>query len=207
MTDGCGLINRSALLFITKRVPYSSLPTAVQGRIGGAKGLWVLHPTDDDLEPKIWIRPSQLKINLEGDERVHRIFDLLRPSHPAQTEARYQLSEQSILCLSSNGIPDEMFVSLLIEGLEETVKPLLDWDQSGSMVSLWRAVNNSGNVSGSRKQRIAGGKSRVLGFVDREREDADEEEAADADTDTMATSSRSGRDVGGGMVFDAPVFI
>ncbi|KAJ7511698.1 RNA dependent RNA polymerase-domain-containing protein [Mycena galericulata] len=198
MTDGCGFINRSALLAITKRVPYNNLPTAVQGRIGGAKGLWVLHPTDEDADPKIWIRDSQRKIILEGDERVHRIFDLLRASHPPQTETRYHLSEQSIMCLSANGIPDDVLVALLNTGLEETVKPLLDWDDSGSMVALWRAVNSSGNVSGSRKQRIAGAKSRVLGFADREREEVDEE-GGEADTaDSMATSNRSGRDVGGG---------
>ncbi|KAJ7508353.1 RNA dependent RNA polymerase-domain-containing protein [Mycena galericulata] len=199
MTDGCGFINRSALLAITKRVPYNNLPTAVQGRIGGAKGLWVLHPTDEDEEPKIWIRDSQRKIILEGDERVHRIFDLLRASHPPQTETRYHLSEQSIMCLSANGIPDGVLVDLLNTGLEETVKPLLDWDGSSSMVALWRAVNSSGNVSGSRKQRIAGAKSRVLGFADREREEVVDEEGGEADTpDSMATSSRSGRDVGGG---------
>ncbi|KAJ7760095.1 RNA dependent RNA polymerase-domain-containing protein [Mycena maculata] len=199
MTDGCGFINRSALLFITKQVPYNSLPTAVQGRIGGAKGLWVLHPTDTDAAPKIWIRDSQLKIKLEGDHRVHRIFDLLRASHPAQTEARYQLSEQSILCLSSNGIPDDVFVELLQKGLEEIVKPLLAWDGQRAMVALWRSINNSGNVSGSRTQRIAGSRSRVLGFRDRDRDEVvDEEEAADIDIDTLAASSRSGRDIGGG---------
>ncbi|KAJ7696817.1 RNA dependent RNA polymerase-domain-containing protein [Mycena rosella] len=198
MTDGCGFINRSALLLITKIVGYNSLPTAVQGRIGGAKGLWVLHPTDQDPNPKIWIRDSQLKIRLQGDHRVHRIFDLLRASHPSQTEARHELSEQSILCLSSNGIPDDVLASLLVEGLEQSVKPLLDWGV-GAMPSLWRAVANAGNVSGSRLQRIAGSRSRVLGFRDREPAELDgETETAATDRDDLAASNHSGRDNGGG---------
>ncbi|KAJ7144770.1 RNA dependent RNA polymerase-domain-containing protein [Mycena crocata] len=188
MTDGCGFINRSALLAITHKLNYSSRPTAVQGRIGGAKGLWVLHPKDTDLQPKIWIRDSQRKIHLQGDYDIHRIFDLLKASHPSQTEGRQELSEQSILCLSFNGIPDEM-------GWKRTVKPLLNWAPD-AMVSLWRAVNAGGNVSGSRIQRIAGSKSRVLGFQDRERE----QEAEVVDADDLPTSNRSGRNRGGGPI-------
>ncbi|KAJ7631701.1 RNA dependent RNA polymerase-domain-containing protein [Mycena polygramma] len=194
MTDGCGFINRSGLLSITKRIGYASLPTAVQGRIGGAKGLWTLHPKDEDEEPKIWIRDSQLKIKLRGDHRVHRIFDLLRASHPSQTESRERLSEQSILCLSSNGIPQEMLVSLLLKGLEQTVKPLLNWNPD-AMALLWRTISGSGNVSGSRLQRIAGSKSRVLGFRDREPDELyDGEPEPDGETEL----NRSGRDLGGG---------
>ncbi|KAJ6479270.1 RNA dependent RNA polymerase-domain-containing protein [Mycena vitilis] len=191
MTDGCGFINRSGLLSITKRLGYASLPSAVQGRIGGAKGLWTLHLSDEDDEPKIWIRDSQLKIKLRGDHRVHRIFDLLRASHPSQTESRERLSEQSILCLSSNGIPQEMLVSLLLKGLEQTVKPLLNWNPD-AMALLWRTISASGNVSGSRLQRIAGSKSRVLGFRDRE---PDELYDGEAESDDETGSNRSGRDL------------
>ncbi|KAJ7469578.1 RNA dependent RNA polymerase-domain-containing protein [Mycena latifolia] len=197
MTDGCGFINRSALLSITKTVGYASLPTAVQGRIGGAKGLWILHPTDEDASPRIWIRDSQVKIRLQGEHRVHRIFDLLRASHPSQTEARHKLSEQSILCLSSNGIPDDVLVRLLVDGLEQTVKPLLDWG-TGAMPTLWRAVGNAGSVSASRLQRIAGSKSRVLGFRKRDSEKLDEEPDTTAMDIDSSASVRSGRDNGGG---------
>ncbi|KAJ7238761.1 RNA dependent RNA polymerase-domain-containing protein [Mycena haematopus] len=197
MTDGCGWMNHSALLLITRRVGYASLPTAVQGRIGGAKGLWTLHPDDADEKPKIWIRDSQLKIKLSGDLRVHRIFDLLRPSRPSQTESRERLSEQSILCLSHNGIPDDVLVSLLVKGLEATVNPLLIW-APGAMVSLWRAIDRTGNVSGTRVQRIAASKSRVLGFRDREPDEVEGQvEAAGMDT-TAAISNRPGRDNAGG---------
>jgi hypothetical protein len=151
-----------------------------------------LHPDDEDDDPKIWIRASQLKIHLRGDLRVHRIFDLLRASRPSQTEVRRHVSEQSILCLSSNGIPDDILVTLLIQGLEQTVKPLLNW-APGAMGLLWCAINGTGNVSGSRLQRIAWSKSRVLGFRDRKPEELDGVVVADAEL------RRSGRNKGGGM--------
>jgi hypothetical protein len=44
MTDGCGYISGAALTTIMRVMKYSSRPTAVQGRIAGAKGMWVLHP-------------------------------------------------------------------------------------------------------------------------------------------------------------------
>lgn len=161
------------------------------------QGLWTLHPSDPGDEPRIWIRPSQLKINLRGDLRVHRIFDLLKASRPSQTETRERLSGQSILCLSSNGIPDEMLVSLLRNGLEQTVKPLLNWAPD-ALPSLWRTINGAGNVSGSRLQRIAGSKSRVLGFRNWDPDEEDEEEEMDIDSET--TSNRTGREKGGGML-------
>jgi hypothetical protein len=159
--------------------------------------MWTLHPTDEDPEPKIWIRESQLKIKLRGDLKVHRIFDLLRPSRASPTESRHMLAMQSILCLSYNGIPDDLLISLLVDGLEATVRPLLDWSPAG-MVPLWIAINKAGNVSGSRLQRIAGSRSRVLGFRNRDREDGDTE-AATNDSEVVVTSSSSGRDHGGSM--------
>ncbi|KAJ6457272.1 RNA dependent RNA polymerase-domain-containing protein [Mycena sanguinolenta] len=197
MTDGCGFMNHSALLLIKKSVGYDRLPTAVQGRIGGAKGLWTLHPHDMDETPKIWIRHSQLKIILSSDHRVHRIFDLLRASCPSPTETHERLSEQSIQCLSHNGTPPEVLSSLLVEGLEANIKPLLDW-APGAMVSLWRAIDRVGSVGGTRVQRIAGAKSRVLGYRDREPDEVEGQPEVE-DIDTSATiSSRSGRDQVGG---------
>lgn len=118
---------------------------------------------------------------------------MLRASRPSQTDGRARLSEQSILCLSHNGIPDDVLASLLVAGLEATVKPLLNW-APGAMGLLWRAVEGMGSVAGTRMQRIVGSKSRVLGFRDRE----PDEVVGDAELVDTVTSSRSGRDRGGG---------
>ena len=89
MTDGCGFINRTALTLIARRftLPHG-MPTAVQGRVAGAKGMFMLHPYDRHPEPRVWIRDSQNKIKLPKLERWHRILDLLKfaqpVSHPLQ---------------------------------------------------------------------------------------------------------------------------
>ena len=81
MTDGCGLINRSALRAIQRSRGLSEMPTAVQGRIAGAKGLWVLDPDDMERAPRIWIADSQVKIKYSDEDLAtpdRRVFDLLR---------------------------------------------------------------------------------------------------------------------------------
>ncbi|CAK5280827.1 unnamed protein product [Mycena citricolor] len=211
MTDGCGFINQAGFRIIAARLDYPTPPTAVQGRIGGSKGLWTLHPSNADAEPKIWIRASQRKIRLEGSRREHRIFDLLRASHPPASETRESLSEQSILCLSHNGVPDEVFVKLMLDGLAGSVEPLLDWTP-GSRAALWRAVEKSGNVSNSRLQRFAGSQSRVLGLRGRDPEESvendetgesslaveDDDEKDDYDDDNPRSLAEDGRDLAGG---------
>ncbi|KAK0234147.1 RNA dependent RNA polymerase-domain-containing protein [Armillaria fumosa] len=165
MTDGCGFINESALSSLTKLLGRSVMPTAVQGRIAGSKGLWIRHPSDFDEEYKIWIRPSQKKINYERLDHSHRILDVVCVGYPSSSST---LSAQSILNLSFNGVPDAVLVELLKEGLARTVDPLIEKKGRFSDVSLWTAVNQAGGVSSARIQRLAGGLARVLGYTRRE---------------------------------------
>ncbi|KAG7451867.1 uncharacterized protein BT62DRAFT_881368 [Guyanagaster necrorhizus] len=165
MTDGCGFINESALRSITKLLGLSVMPTAVQGRIAGSKGLWTRHPSNFDEEHKIWIRPSQKKINYEQLDYCHRILDIVSVGNPSASST---LSSQSILNLSFNGVPDAVLTELLKEGLERTVDTLTEKKGRLSDVGLWTAVNQAGGVSAARMQRLAGGLARVLGYTRRE---------------------------------------
>jgi RNA-dependent RNA polymerase len=187
MTDGCGFINGAALLIISKHMNLPNRPAAVQGRIAGAKGLWCLNPYDRDPKdpPKIWIRKSQRKIDLgpfSQLDRSHRIFDLVAPS---RTWTSGRLSMESIITLSHNGVPDDVFISLMREGLEDKIENLTNWTRPNAMAFLWHAIDNSGNVSGSRIQRHALGVSRALGLkgrdYGRQKEDV-REDANDPDT-------------------------
>jgi len=194
MTDGCGFINRAAAINIRRKLNLAYRPTAVQARIKGAKGLFIIHPTDTDPEPKIWIRKSQDKMMyLYPLDRGHRILDLL-------TISRYSppitLSRQSILNLSHNGIPDETLIELLTKGLMDEVKPLMDWSSPQAMISLWYAINRIGGVTGSRTQRQVAGKSRAIGLQGREWGHADVGMGDDnADTQDLEVATRvcSGR--------------
>ncbi|KAI0673977.1 RNA dependent RNA polymerase-domain-containing protein [Trametes maxima] len=173
-TDGCGYMNAAALSLIGKRMGYESMPTAVQGRIAGAKGLWMLHPRERNPQgdPKIWIRNSQHKILLEhvdGQLRLaHRTFDLLAPPRVTQPS---RLSRLTILNLSHNKVPTSVFIDLMRSALDEEVRALTQWTHPQDMQLLWKTVDRVGRVTGSRIQQFALGASRALGLSGRIRED------------------------------------
>ncbi|KAJ7603642.1 RNA dependent RNA polymerase-domain-containing protein [Mycena polygramma] len=161
MTDGCGFLNRAAALTISARLKYERLPVAYQGRIAGSKGMWILHPSDESPEPKIWIRDSQKKIQLSRLLRAHRIFDLLAVSTSSSSS---HLSAQSIIILANNGVPASVFCALQEQGLRDVITPLMDWKRPNATAYLWNAINDVSNVTRSRLQRLAAGASRALGF-------------------------------------------
>jgi hypothetical protein len=169
MTDGCGFLNHAALQGIVQTVGYDSIPAGIQGRIGGSKGFFILHPNDTSIEPKIWIRDSQKKIQ-NGNDRAHRILDLLCASQSSPPAA---LTQQSILNLFANGVNAELLVRLMEQGLEEEVAPLLNWDKPHATLVLHDAISKCGGVSGVRTQRIAYSLNRVLGFSGRDWHDDD----------------------------------
>ena len=138
-TDGCGWMNNAALSAIARQMGLEERPTAVQGRFGGAKGLWVLHPRDQSPIPKIWIRESQVKINLDLNNLhpAHSIFDLLAPPRVTLPS---RLSRLTILNLTHNGVLKETFVELMKETIEAEVKPLLQWTGLKAMALLWKAI-------------------------------------------------------------------
>ncbi|KAJ8455635.1 hypothetical protein ONZ45_g18889 [Pleurotus djamor] len=181
MTDGCGFINREALIKMKAVLPGLEFPpSAIQARIAGAKGVWVLHPTDTSDRPRIWIRPSQNKIKLPRPfDRAHRILNLLSTAHPMKP---CSLSLQSILNLSHNGVSNEVLAAKLEEGLQEVVRPLMDWTRPHAMLFLYDAVSRIGSVGNSRAARLAQASSRALGLTGRDRA-VIEEEAAHGDDD------------------------
>ncbi|KAH7911585.1 RNA dependent RNA polymerase-domain-containing protein [Hygrophoropsis aurantiaca] len=168
MTDGCGFINGAALTRIMRLMKYPTRPTALQGRIAGSKGLYLLHP--DPLEQiadgpaKIWIRDSQNKINLgsvQQFDRAHRIFDLLSPSRVTSPS---RLSSQTLTNLSYNGVPDNVLKLLMASGLREEISQLMQWTGENAMICVWRAVEKAGHVVFTRLRRRIAGQSRALGL-------------------------------------------
>ncbi len=176
MTDGCGFINQAALVAINIRINKASLPVAIQGRIAGAKGLWLLHPNDDSSEYKIWIRDSQNKIKFPKLDRAHRIFELVAASQPSTS---ISISRQSIVNLSYNGVPDKILMAYLEKGLTEEIEPLVNWDRPKAALHLWYAINTTGAVARTRLARVTAGISRALGLTRRQWKDADDGEVED----------------------------
>lgn len=189
LTDGCGFINGAALTLIARRIGLSSRPTAVQGRVAGSKGLWILHGEDrSPMEPpRIWIRDSQRKIKLPSLESgsAHVIFDLV--SQSTRITVPGHLNSQTITNLVENGVHPEVFQELMRAGLTEVYTSLTQWDGPGAMPLLWNAINSMGSVTRTRLLRIAHGLSRAIGLANRfemDREgDGDDSEDEDPSLD------------------------
>ena len=164
LTDGSGFINEAALTAIYRSgiVPLTHRSSAVQARIGGAKGMWMQHPNDTSLTPYIWVRPSQTKIKHPSPLcRAHRILELLSPEHVTMPS---HLSMQTINNLSHNGVPHTVFTALIKTELEALIKPLMDWQHSHSMVTVAKFVHQAGRIGGARLQRVAGSSIKALGL-------------------------------------------
>ncbi|KAI7868277.1 RNA dependent RNA polymerase-domain-containing protein [Spinellus fusiger] len=130
MTDGCGIISWAAMHKIMAIEGAEALPCAIQGRIGGAKGIWILPPVlDFNSGEWIEIRHSQNKFKtgiVQADmntDPLHYTFDLVKRSiciYPAS------LNTQFIQCLSSGGVPAEVFVTLLQNYIRRLVSMITD---------------------------------------------------------------------------------
>ncbi|KAK0711886.1 RNA dependent RNA polymerase-domain-containing protein [Lasiosphaeris hirsuta] len=76
MNDGIGRMSRGVARKIRDSLGLTDLPTAVQGRIGSAKGMWIMcvqHTSDE-----IWIEtyPSQRKWECTEDDPLHRTLEI-----------------------------------------------------------------------------------------------------------------------------------
>ncbi|KAJ6628702.1 RNA dependent RNA polymerase-domain-containing protein [Mycena sp. CBHHK59/15] len=186
MTDGAGLINKAGLRLIYNRVEdMDAWPTAIQCRVLGAKGLLVMHPTDTHETPRIWLRPSQIKVkHTNCRDPTLRTIDLLRTSH-AKTQCR--LSVETIINLAENGVPASEFIKLVEVALANLVTPLITWEGQDAMELLWCAVARSGGVMTSRLARKETVLARLKGYMERdnaELEDEDEEGTNEQPTST-----------------------
>ncbi|KAF8913977.1 RNA dependent RNA polymerase-domain-containing protein [Gymnopilus junonius] len=176
MTDGAGKINLWSLKQIRHRLGWEDTPSAIQTRIFGTKGLLVNERGNPEECAIVWVTPSQRKIQFPGGtsiDRAHRIIDVLRSSH---TKSPCRLSVETIMCLADNGVTKKVFLDLLHKGLEELVKPLLDWDSPDSMRELWCNVRRLGGVMAARRAREEAGRARVKGYSEREAEEIEIED-------------------------------
>lgn len=185
MTDGAGLINKAGLRLIYDRVEMDSWPTAIQCRVVGAKGLLVMHPTDVHETPRIWIRPSQIKVKHprwdDPRDPTLRTVDLLRSSS-AKTQCR--LPVETIINLAENGVPARAFIKLVEEALVNVVTPLITWEGTEAMPKLWWAVARAGGVMSSRLARKETILARVKGLSERDSGDLENEEEESNDQPT-----------------------
>lgn len=218
MTDGAGLINRSALRSLVNMFEWNHWPTATQVRVNGSKvdafrfvfcyfwfsdyflcrqGLLVLDPDDSSDEPTIRLRPSQVKIQYDPSlpiDPARLTIDVLTTSHAGQ---HCFLSTQTIMNLFSNDVPAFAFLQLLEKGLDDLRTVLMDWEGLDAMTRLWCAVYRIGRVMSKRGAREDPALARVKGHApqwktDTVDDDDDDEQEIDKQEAQSAIDEHSG---------------
>lgn len=77
MNDGIARMSPAVARSIRKRLGLSTIPSAVQGRLGSAKGMWIIDVTDTSDD--VWIEtfPSQRKWDMDWDkDPEHRTLEI-----------------------------------------------------------------------------------------------------------------------------------
>lgn len=151
MTDGCGIISPSAMKMIMGCQATDELPCAIQGRIAGAKGIWIIAPDLDFTSGNyIEIRKSQDKFKTGlpqedlGLDPLHYTFDLVKNSicvYPSN------LNTQFIQSLAAGGVPTEVFVEILKEYIHR-LADIVTENQNVKILRDW--VAKTGNIMNSR---------------------------------------------------------
>lgn len=160
MNDGCALMSRGLAKDICDSLGISgNMPSCFQGRIAGAKGLWMvdrhrshLSAGDDD----IWIQisDSQLKIEphpeswqepVDEEKLTFEVVKWSKPLHPVE------LNVQLLGILENGGIAKEYIADLTREGINTLYRDFAEVLQSNSnilcrslMQKLWPADDSSG---------------------------------------------------------------
>ncbi|KDN44647.1 hypothetical protein RSAG8_05412, partial [Rhizoctonia solani AG-8 WAC10335] len=178
MTDGCGFLNYAALKAIQDNMVWETFSTCVQARIGGSKGLFMLHPEhrDPSEEPKIWLRSSQVKIQLNPEKEkwspTHYILDVLSGSLvPESSSITYEM----IMGLWENKVPDKVLVELLKDTIERDARSMEPSSKPHGSQVLYDSVYTTHRVLQSRlRQIISLDAQRAQALIALEEEEDDE---------------------------------
>ncbi|KAK7060569.1 hypothetical protein VNI00_001335 [Paramarasmius palmivorus] len=175
MTDGSGFINSSALRLLQSKFNWDEWPTAIQCRLGGAKGMLLQHPTDRSDTPQAWLRPSQSKIKYSniGDDDCRLIIDVLRSCH---SRSNCVLGAETIINMAENGVPGKEFKKLLDAGFDRLYSSLTTWEGEDAMYDLWVTTMRVGGVRAARAARAHAGLARVKGYSERDAQDVEDED-------------------------------
>ena len=153
MTDGAGQISCEAAKLVAEKMNLTFLPCAFQARIGEAKGLWSIGPSN---ETGIWIKitDSQTKWKLpdtvrKRDRICYRTFEVLRYSSPLKPA---DLNMQFLPILNERAI-DKLTVranlkALMKEGLETSLAELEKAIATPQTCRAWlkKSSSNAGRI-------------------------------------------------------------
>ena len=143
MNDGCSVCSPAVMRLVRDKLDLSETPSAVQGRVGGAKGMWFVDPAADIRSEEIWIEvnDSQLKYpyHREDDDPTTAdwarltlfVINYSKPPEPAV------LNMQLVPILAQRGVAFETFRDVLETHLEQDLEELMDAAQGRAELRHW----------------------------------------------------------------------
>lgn len=169
MNDGVGQMSRRVAKLVQTVLGLSSPPCAVQGRLGSAKGMWIIDVADTTDE--IWIEtyPSQCKWNLRKDaDQQHRTLEI-RSWTPEKLRSA-SLNLQFLPVLEDRAVDKQAMRDAISKLLDQNLRQELD-DQRQALNSpiqfqKWISAN-----SAHRSDRISRGHVPFQGGLPRENEE------------------------------------
>lgn len=161
MNDGVGLMSRTVARKIQKILGLTTVPCAVQGRLGSAKGMWVIDV--DDVSSEDWIEtyPSQRKWKCDLSEPDHRTLEVL--SHASELHSG-RLNLQFLPVLEDRSRDKAAFRNAIGDLLKDNLQTELD----DLRVALNRPIQHRQWVhenSANRNTRIQHGTVPFLGGI------------------------------------------
>lgn len=169
MNDGCALMSRSLAISIADHLGISTTPSCFQGRIAGAKGIWMVARDDNEFEAgdrNYWIqisRDSQLKIEphpqdrrirLDEEQLTFEVVSWSRPLHPAN------LNMQLLMILQHGGVRRDHLEDLIEREITQFYKEFTDIITRGSGVACRRWLQTVGYDESAKKRKTR----RIDGF-------------------------------------------
>lgn len=153
MSDGCCKISRWAMTEIARLLGLAYVPSVIQARIFGAKGVWyidddVLDPNGKRPETLIWIAKSQVKVKqtLEEDDSKEKLtINVVAWSKPARPSV---LFPDLLPIMIDRGVPKSAVSQIIHQQVDLSHKEFLDALDDG--IDLWRWIHAQRNFRSDR---------------------------------------------------------
>ena len=169
MNDGCALMSRSLAISIADRLGIATTPSCFQGRIAGAKGVWMVARDDNefkagdrdywiqisrDSQLKIGPHPCERKIRLDEEQLTFEVVSWSRPLHPAN------LNMQLLMILQHGGVRKDHLEDLIESEISQFYEEFKDIVMRGSSVACRKWLQIVGYDESAKKRKTR----RIDGF-------------------------------------------
>ncbi|KAK1961474.1 RNA-directed RNA polymerase [Colletotrichum sublineola] len=167
MNDGIGRMSRSLARKVRDVLVLSDIPSAIQGRLGSAKGMWLIDIADDGGELWIEIWPSQRKWECDFRDPEHRTLEVR--AHAMEPRSA-SLNIQFLPVLEDRAINKEAMRETIGKSLVDELNRQLE-DQRNAMKYPLQFRQWISQTSSTRKQRVLHSRVPYLGGLPESQEE------------------------------------